>query len=98
MSGLKTDRLFRFTNLAFNLDVSEEFLDCLRVNAAPTPCQLALEGMFDKRLAISLKLFARDFQAFETFVEFGEQLLDLSDELWRNLGDDGVRKAAYRGG
>ncbi|WP_248889121.1 hypothetical protein [Bradyrhizobium japonicum] len=20
------------------------------------------------------------------------------DELWRNLGDDGVRKAAYRGG
>ncbi|MEY9404595.1 cell division protein FtsB [Bradyrhizobium japonicum] len=30
--------------------------------------------------------------------KLAQRVLHLEEELWRNLGDDGVRKAAYRGG
>ncbi|MHC2690285.1 hypothetical protein ACVME9_002776 [Bradyrhizobium liaoningense] len=35
-------------------------------------------------------------EAHRTWIE--EQVRLKRNELWRNLGDDGVRKAAYRGG
>ncbi|MHC2696594.1 hypothetical protein ACVME9_009139 [Bradyrhizobium liaoningense] len=49
------------------------------------------------RQAKVLKL-ARSTVYYEPRPVSAEDLALMRRELWRNLGDDGVRKAAYRGG
>ncbi|MGC0397133.1 transposase [Bradyrhizobium sp. USDA 241] len=50
--------------------------------------------------ATALVALAPTAQAFRRGRDFAAWLglTPLQRELWRNLGDDGVRKAAYRGG
>ncbi|MHC2294403.1 hypothetical protein [Bradyrhizobium barranii] len=47
---------------------------------------------------VALAALARKYADENIAIAIDKIIASICDELWRNLGDDGVRKAAYRGG
>ena len=81
--GLPVGELLLVAGLAFAGDALLQGgggFELVAVGGAPGGGELALEGIFEQRLAIDLELFAGGFQTGHALIEFGKQFLDLGDD------------------